>query len=59
MKHFHKKCKKHLYQIIQVELKDGSVYQGVLHSYDREKMYIIIAVVVAIDCVKTDQAAAF
>ncbi|MEH7380233.1 hypothetical protein V7138_07110 [Bacillus sp. JJ1533] len=39
---FHKKCKKHLYQIIQIELKDGSVYQGILHSYDREKMYILM-----------------
>jgi len=39
---FHKKCKKHLYQIIQVELNDGSIYQGILHSYDRDKMYILM-----------------
>jgi hypothetical protein len=39
---FHIKCKKHLYQMVQVELKDGSVYQGILHSYDREKMYILM-----------------
>lgn len=39
---FHEKCKKHLYQFIQIELKDGSVYQGILHSYDREKMYILM-----------------
>ncbi len=39
---FHKKCKKHLYQIIQIELKDGSVYQGILHSYDREKMCVLM-----------------
>jgi hypothetical protein len=38
----HNKCKKHLYQFIQVELNDGSVYQGILHSYDREKMYVIM-----------------
>jgi small nuclear ribonucleoprotein (snRNP)-like protein len=40
---FHHKCKQHLYQIVQVELKDGSVYQGILHSYDREKMYILMS----------------
>ncbi|WP_420489073.1 LSM domain-containing protein [Neobacillus vireti] len=34
---FHKKCKQHLYQIVQVELNDGSVYQGILHSYDRDQ----------------------
>ncbi len=38
----HHKCKKHLYQFIQVELKDGTIYQGILHSYDREKMYILM-----------------
>ncbi|WP_053365159.1 hypothetical protein [Bacillus sp. FJAT-27245] len=41
-KDFHEKCKKHLYQFIQVEMKDGAVYQGILHSYDKEKMYIIM-----------------
>src|SRR6478752_6523961 len=40
--HHHEKCRKHLYQIIQIELKDGSVYQGILHSYDRDKMYVIM-----------------
>ena len=39
---FHKKCRIHLYQIIQVELKGGSVYQGILHSYDKDKMYILM-----------------
>ncbi|HAM82287.1 hypothetical protein [Ornithinibacillus bavariensis] len=38
----HSKCRKHLYQFIQVELNDGSVYQGILHSFDREKMYLIM-----------------
>lgn len=38
----HEKCRKHLYQFIQIELNDGSVYQGILHSYDREKMYILM-----------------
>ncbi|WP_059172552.1 hypothetical protein [Bacillus sp. FJAT-27445] len=33
---------KHLYQFVQVELKDGAVYQGILHSYDKEKMYLIM-----------------
>lgn len=42
VKDFHEKCKRHLYQIIQVELKDGSVYQGILHSYDRDKMNILM-----------------
>ncbi|MEH7248342.1 hypothetical protein V7114_16340 [Neobacillus niacini] len=42
MDHFHKKCKKHLYQFIQVELNDGSIYQGILHSYDRDKMFILM-----------------
>jgi hypothetical protein len=39
---FHHKCKQHLYQFIQIELNDGSVYQGILHSYDREKMYLLM-----------------
>ncbi|MBY0121790.1 hypothetical protein [Bacillus sp. S/N-304-OC-R1] len=42
MENFHEKCKKHLYQFVQIELNDGSVYQGLLHSYDREKIYIIM-----------------
>ncbi|MBS4179430.1 hypothetical protein [Lederbergia citrea] len=42
MKHFHDKCKRNLYQFIQVELNDGSVYQGLLHSYDHDKMYVIM-----------------
>lgn len=42
MENFHEKCKKHLYQFVQIELNDGSVYQGLLHSYDREKVYIIM-----------------
>ena len=41
-KHFHEKCRLHLYQIIQVELKDGSVHQGILHSFDSDKMYILM-----------------
>ncbi|MEH7124578.1 hypothetical protein V7127_15250 [Bacillus sp. JJ1773] len=40
--HHHEKCKKHLYQFIQVELNDGSVFQGLLHSYDHDKMYLIM-----------------
>lgn len=39
---FYEKCQKHLYQFIQVELNDGSIYQGILHSYDREKMYLLM-----------------
>ncbi len=39
---FHDKCRKHLYQFVQVELKDGTTYQGILHSYDGEKMYILM-----------------
>ncbi|MRX73445.1 hypothetical protein GJU40_14970 [Bacillus lacus] len=35
-------CKKHMYQPIQLELTDGSVYQGILHSYDNEKMYMLM-----------------
>jgi hypothetical protein len=42
MTKFHESCKKHMYQFIQVELNDGSVYQGILHSHDREKMYLIM-----------------
>lgn len=40
--HHHEKCKKHLYQFIQIELNDGSVFQGLLHSYDHDKMYLIM-----------------
>jgi len=39
---FHGKCRKHLYQFVQVELKDGTIYQGILHSHDREKMYLLM-----------------
>lgn len=39
---FHDKCQKHLYQLIQVELNDGSVFQGILHSYDHDKMYLLM-----------------
>jgi hypothetical protein len=39
---FHDKCRKHLYQFVQVELKDGTIYQGILHSHDREKMYLLM-----------------
>lgn len=42
MESHHEKCKKHLYQFVQIELNDGSVYQGILHSYDRDKMYLIM-----------------
>ena len=38
----HQKCQKHLYQFIQVELNDGSVFQGILHSYDHDKLYLIM-----------------
>lgn len=41
-KNFHEKCHKYLYQFVQVEMNDGSVYQGLLHSYDNEKMYLIM-----------------
>ncbi|WP_442596666.1 hypothetical protein [Neobacillus sp. D3-1R] len=40
--HHHEKCRKHLYQFIQLEMNDGTVYQGILHSYDHDKMYIIM-----------------
>lgn len=40
--HFHDKCQKHLYQLIQIELNDGSAYQGILHSYDHDKMYLLM-----------------
>lgn len=42
MENFHEKCRKHMYQFVQVELNDGSVYQGILHSYDREKMNLLM-----------------
>ncbi|UOQ43937.1 hypothetical protein MUN89_19035 [Halobacillus salinarum] len=35
-------CQQHLYQFIQIQMQDGSVYQGMLHSYDDEKMYVIM-----------------
>ncbi|RLL41811.1 hypothetical protein D8M04_17245 [Oceanobacillus piezotolerans] len=38
----HEKCRKHLYHFVQVELNDGSIYQGILHSYDGEKMYLLM-----------------
>lgn len=42
MNDHYEKCQKHLYQLIQVELNDGSVYQGILHSYDHDKMYLLM-----------------
>ena len=42
MRDFQEKCKKNLYQCIQIELNDGSVYQGILHSYDKDKMNLIM-----------------
>lgn len=41
-KKLHDKCKKHLYQFIQVEMNDGAIYQGLLHSYDKNNIYIIM-----------------
>lgn len=38
----YQKCQKNLYQFIQVELHDGAVYQGILHSYDKDKLYLIM-----------------
>ncbi|MBS4198374.1 hypothetical protein KHA93_01700 [Bacillus sp. FJAT-49732] len=42
MKHHHEKSKQHLYQFVQVEMNDGSVYQGILHSYDMDKLFLIM-----------------
>ncbi len=39
---FHDQCQKNLFQLIQVELNDGSVYQGILHSFDQDKMYLLM-----------------
>lgn len=42
MSDLHHKCQQNLYQFIQVELNDGGVYQGILHSYDKDKLYLIM-----------------
>ncbi|TLS36965.1 hypothetical protein [Pseudalkalibacillus caeni] len=40
--HFHHKCQQNLYQFVQVETRDASVYQGILHSYDNDKLYLLM-----------------
>ena len=42
MRDFQEKCKENPYQCIQIELTDGSVYQGILHSFDKDKMNLIM-----------------
>lgn len=38
----HEKSRKLLYQFVQVELHDGSVFQGLLHSFDKDKLFLIM-----------------
>ncbi|HWJ78424.1 MAG TPA: hypothetical protein VNR61_10150 [Niallia sp.] len=40
---FHPNCQKHLFGFVQVETKDGEVHQGILHSYDDEKLYLLVS----------------
>ncbi|TCP22351.1 hypothetical protein EV207_13638 [Scopulibacillus darangshiensis] len=35
-------CKQNLYQPVQVETTDGQLHQGILHSYDNEKLYLLM-----------------
>lgn len=35
-------CKKNLYQPVQIETTDGKIHQGILHSFDHEKLYLLM-----------------
>ncbi|WP_082232581.1 hypothetical protein [Halobacillus massiliensis] len=35
-------CRKHLYQMVQVETNEGGMHTGLLHSYDNNNMYLLM-----------------
>ncbi|CDQ38034.1 MULTISPECIES: hypothetical protein [Virgibacillus] len=35
-------CNNYIYQFIQIETNDGSMHIGILHSFDDEKLYILM-----------------
>ncbi len=39
----HEACNQYLYQFIQIQMNDGTTYQGMLHSFDKDHMYLIMA----------------
>jgi hypothetical protein len=42
MQHHMKMCKENVGRYCEVEMADGNVYQGKIHSYDNENMYMIM-----------------
>lgn len=40
----HDFCRNHLYQMVLVQIEDGKVHAGILHSFDDEQMYMIMPV---------------
>ncbi|MBY6036617.1 hypothetical protein KUV80_08130 [Fictibacillus nanhaiensis] len=42
MQHHMKMCKENVGRYCEVEMTDGNVYQGKIHSYDNDNMYMIM-----------------
>jgi hypothetical protein len=42
MQHHMKMCKENVGRYCEVEMADGNVYQGKIHSYDNDNMYMIM-----------------
>ncbi|WP_171005380.1 LSM domain-containing protein [Bacillus sp. E(2018)] len=40
--HYHDLCLEYMGQKVTIELNDGNVYHGQLHSYDQDNMYMIM-----------------
>jgi hypothetical protein len=40
--HYHDLCEQYMGQNVTIELNDGNLYHGQLHSYDNENMYLIM-----------------
>jgi hypothetical protein len=40
--HYHHLCQQYMGQNVSVELDDGNMYHGRLHSYDNNNMYLVM-----------------
>lgn len=38
----HDFCNHNLYQMVQIQMNDGQMHAGILHSFDDEQMYMIM-----------------
>jgi small nuclear ribonucleoprotein (snRNP)-like protein len=39
-KHFHLLCQTHMGRNVEIEMQDGKVYTGKMHSFDNDNMYL-------------------